>query len=156
MSDVLEFKKKRYEVSDELETLGKDVQALKHMDLNPAKIKYVKVYPLINKKTAGRCMLANPMMKLFGDCDYVIQMSGDLWDKLDKDRQSILMYHELLHVLPIQNAKSGEWEFKIRDHDVKDFYTIINEHGIDWFNELKTLFSSVYDIEPAKLDGFGL
>jgi len=156
MSDSVEVKKKIYEISDDLEKLAKEVIVAKGMALDPARVKYVKVYPLINNKTAGRCMLSNPMMKLFGECDYVIQMSGELWDKLDEDRQKILMYHELLHVMPIQNQKTGDWDFKIRDHDVKDFYTIIKEHGIDWFSNLKTMFSSVYDIDPEKLDGFGL
>ena len=156
MSTILEFKKKRYVISDELENVAKEVIATKSLELNPARIKYVLVYPLINKKTAGRCMLANPMMKLFGDCDYVIQMSGDLWEQLDEDRRKILMWHELKHVFPIHNDKTGEWEFKIRDHDVTDFYDIIKSCGIDWFNDLKTMFASVYDIEPARLDGFGL
>ena len=156
MSDSVEVKKKVYELSDDLEVLAKQVIVDKAMALDPAKIKYVKVYPYINRKTAGRCMIANPMTKLFGECDYVVQMSGELWDKLDEDRQKILMWHELMHVFPVQNQKTGDWDFKIRDHDVKDFYTIIKEHGVDWFHNLKTMFSSVYDIDPAKLDGFGL
>lgn len=156
MSEVLEFKKKRYELSEELKELGDKVIANKNMDLGPARIKYVKVYPTIDKKTAGRCMLSNPMTKLFGDCDYIIQMSGNLWDKLDDERKDILMYHELLHVMPIQNAKSGNWDFKIRDHDVKDFYVIIKQYGIDWLSDLKTLFSSVYELESNDIDGFKL
>lgn len=154
MGTSIEIKKKRYEVSDDLEILADDVIKLKNLDIAPANVKYVKVYPLINNKTAGRCMLANPMMKLFGDCDYVIQMSGDLWDQLDEDRRKILMWHELLHVMPVQNQKTGEWEYKIRDHDLKDFSIIVNEHGADWISNLKTIFSSVYDIEPSALDGF--
>ena len=155
MSDVLEFKKKRYEISTELEDLANEVMIDKHMDLDNVRIKYVLVYPGISKKVAGRCTLANPMMKLFGDCDYVIQMSGDLWDQLDEDHQKILMWHELLHVHPVQN-KSGEYDFRIRDHDIKDFNVIIKQHGTDWFDNLKTLFSSVYDLEPAELDTINL
>jgi len=149
MSEVLEFKKKRYEIADDVETVANKVFKTKNMDLQPATIKYIKVYPGINKKTAARCMLSNPMMKLFGECDYVIQVSGDLWDKLDEDRKEILMWHELLHVLPIQNSKTGEWDFKVRDHDIKDFHVIINSEGINWFSELKTLFSSVYDLDQV-------
>ena len=149
MSDVLQYKKKRYEVSDELGSLAAEVVSVKRLDFTPAKIKYVKVYPLINKRTVGRCMLARPMIKLFGECDYIIQMSGDLWDKLDDDRKKILMWHELKHVLPVQNSKTGEWDFKLRDHDVQDFMEIINEHGVSWLTDLKTLFSSVYDLDKV-------
>jgi len=147
MSDVLEVKKKRYEVSDEVKAVADEVMVTKNMDLKPATIKYVLVFPGINKKTAARCMLSNPMLKLFGECDYIIQVSGDLWNKLDDDRKKILMYHELLHVFPVQNAKSGNWDFHIRSHDVEDFFVILKNHGVDWISDLRTLFSSVYDID---------
>jgi len=156
MSDMLEDKNKRYVISTELEAVAKNVISAKIIDLTPARIKYVQVYPLINKKTAGRCMLANPMMKLFGDCDYIIQMSGDLWEQLDEDRQKILMWHELLHVFPIQNPKTGEYNFRLREHDIMDFNVIINTHGTDWFTEIKTMFASVYDLEPSQMEGWTL
>lgn len=156
MSDILEFKKKRYEISQELETLAQKVILDKHLDLDNIKIKYILVYPGISKKVAGRCVLSNPMIKLFGDCDYIIQMSGDLWNALDNNRQKILMWHELLHVFPVNNEKTGELDYKLRDHDIKDFNVIIQAEGIGWFNELKTLFLSVYDLEPKDLDGFSL
>jgi len=156
MNNSTQINKKEYVISDELEKFGEDTISEKQMTIIPAKIKYVLVYPAINKKTAGRCMLSNPMTKLFGKCDYIIQMSGDLWDQLDETRRKILMWHELLHVFPVENSKTGEFNFRLRDHDVKDFYTIIKECGIDWFQDIKTMFSSVYDIDPAQLEGFGL
>lgn len=150
MSDKVDVGKKTYEVSDELEQLANKVIQLKNMDLSPARIKYVKVYPSISKKIAGRCMSAPPLIKLFGDCDYVIQMSGKLWDQLDDQRKEILMYHELLHVKPIQNQKTGEWKFGVREHDIQDFYVIIKQYGIDWFSELRTLNASVYDLSDTE------
>ncbi len=149
MSNILEEKKKRYEVSSEVEQVANKVIAEKSLNFNSARIKYVKVFPSINKKTAGRCIVARPMIKLFGDCDYVIQVSGDFWDKLDDLRKEILMWHELMHVFPVQNQKTGEWDFRIKDHDINDFFVIIKTHGIDWLSDLKTLFSSVYDLDNA-------
>ena len=156
MSDKLDFHKKQYVVSPELDKLAQDVIANKSLLVSPARVKYVLVYPHINKKTAGRCILANTMVKLFGDCDYIIQMSGDLWDQLDDKRREILMWHELKHVLPIQNEKTGEWNFKLREHDVMEFFDIIKAEGIDWLSELKALHQSVYDLEPKDVDGFSL
>jgi len=156
MSNVLELKKKRYEVSTEVEEVAVGVVDAKQLNIEPAQVKYVLVYPGINKTTAARCMATNPMIKLFGDCDYIIQVAGDLWDDLDEDRKKILMWHELMHILPIQNPKSGEWSFKLREHDIMDFNVIIKQHGVEWFSELKTLFSSVYDLEPNDLEGFHL
>jgi len=156
MSETVKIKNREYVKSQDLEVLADKVMHDKNMGIENVRIKYLLVYPFINKFTAGHCSRANNLLKVFGNCDYVIQMSGDLWDQLDDETREILMYHELLHVHPVMNEKTGEWDYKLRDHDVQDFYTIIQKHGIDWFGNLKTQFSSVYDIEPAKLDRFGL
>jgi hypothetical protein len=156
MNDTVKIKNKDYVKSQELEVLADKVIHDKNMGIQDVVIKYLLVYPHINKQTAGRCSRSNNLLKVYGNCDYVIQMSGNLWDKLDDATQEILMWHELLHVHVVKNEKTGEIDYKIRDHDVKDFYTIIEAHGIDWFGNLKTLFSSVYDIESTKLEKFGL
>jgi predicted metallopeptidase len=156
MNDTIKIKNKEYVKSQDLEVLADKVIHNMNMGIADVSIKYLLVYPHINKNTAGRCSRSNNLLKVYGNCDYVIQMSGDLWDQLEDETKEILMWHELLHVFPVMNEKSGEMDYRLRDHDVKDFYTIIQKHGIDWFGNLKTLFSSVYDIEPTKLDGFSL
>ena len=156
MSDTVKVGKKEYVKSQDLEILADKVINDKNMGIENVAIKYLLVYPQISKTTAGRCIRANDLLKVYSDCDYVVQMSGDLWDQIDDDTKTILMWHELLHVSAIMNEKTGEWDYRLRDHDVQDFYTIIQAHGIDWFGKLKTLFSSVYDIDPTKLDGFSL
>lgn len=156
MDKTVKIKNQDYVLSRDLEILADKVMHNQGMGLDGVRIKYLLVYPNINKFTAGRCSKANALLKVFGECDYVIQMSGDLWDQLDDNTKEILMWHELLHVQPVINQKSGEKDFKLRDHDVQDFFTIIQKYGIDWFGNLKTLFSSVYDIEPEKLDRFSL
>lgn len=156
MNDTVKIKNKEYVKSEDLEVLADKVIHNKNMDIADVAINYLLVYPHINKQTAGRCSRANNLLKVYGNCDYVIQMSGNLWDKLDEKTQEILMWHELLHVYAVMNEKTGEMVYKIRDHDVQDFSIIIGAHGIDWFGNLKTLFASVYDIEPEKLKGFGL
>ena len=152
----IKIKNKEYVKSRDLEVLADKVIHNKNMDIAEVEIKYLLVYPHINKQIAGRCSRADNLLKVYGNCDFVIQMSGDLWDKLDEKTQEILMWHELLHVHAAMNEKTGEMVYKIHDHNVKDFYAIIEAHGIDWFGNLKTLFASVYDIEPEKLEGFGL
>lgn len=156
MNDTVKVGKKNYVKSQDLEILADKVIHNKNMGIENVSIKYLLVYPQISKTVAGRCHRANDLLKVYGDCDYVIQMSGDLWDNIDDDTKAILMWHELLHVHAVMNEKTGEWNYGLRDHDVKDFYTIIQTHGIDWFGNLKTMFSSVYDIDPTKLDKFTL
>ena len=154
MAKELKEKNKSYVQSQELEAYANEVIKKKHMTI-PANVAYVLVYPYIGKAVAGRCIRANSMTKLFGECDYIIQMSGDLWDRLDEERQEILMYHELLHILVTQDKK-GNSVYKLRDHDVQDFEAIIRKYGIEWLSELKDLHASVYDLEPEALDNYRL
>ena len=156
MPDSLKIRNKEYVKSDEVEELAKQVIAEKNLDLHPARIKYLLVYPNINKTTGGRCTRASNLLKFYGEVDYVIELSGEFYDQLDEDRKKILLWHELKHPMPVMNDKKGEWEFKLRRHDIEDFYAIINEHGIDWHKNLKTMFGSVYDLTPEELDNFTL
>src|SRR5271157_4156665 len=117
--------KKEFKEEPELKVLAEKVIDEQKLDVFPAKIIYLTVYPHVSKTTAGRCIRANNELKHFSKHDYIIEMSGDLWDALDESTQYILMHHELLHVLPTMNEKTGEWEYKIRDHDVQDFSKII-------------------------------
>lgn len=152
----LEIKNKKYIASDELNNLAEQVIKEKSIELNNTRIAYLLVYPNINKTIGGRCTRANNLLKFYGDVDYVIELSGEFYDKLDDGRKRILLWHELLHVLPVHDEKKGEWEFKLRKHDIEDFYSIIKEHGIEWHSKLKTMFGSVYDLDPEELDNFTL
>ena len=78
-------------------------------------------------------------------------MSGELWNTLDDTTKAILMEHELKHVCPVMNENSGEWEFKLRDHDVQDFASIIKKHGIDWISKIKASVSSLYEIDEEEV-----
>jgi len=112
------------------------------------KVCYLKVYPHITKHIIGRCIKASHTTKYFSDFDYVIEVSGDLWDKLNDMTKEVLMWHELNHIY-VEYNKGGDRILKIRDHDVQDFSEIIKQYGIEWFDDLRTMSSSVYDLEPA-------
>lgn len=114
---------------------------------NDVKICYLKVYPYITKLVAGRCIKSSHTVKYFSDFDYVIEVSGELWDKLNDITKEVLIWHELLHI-QVEFNKNGEKLLKLRDHDVKDFSEIIKRYGIDWFTDLRTFASSVYDLQP--------
>lgn len=139
---------RKFEVSTELRTLAEDVIQKEGLNITPAKIEYLLVYPNVSKKIAGICKKSGKELKFFTTFDYLIEMSGELWDKLDDKTRYILMQHELMHVKPVINEKSGKWDYKIQDHDVKDFALLIKRHGIDWISNVKTQMASVYDLEP--------
>lgn len=138
------IKNKTYEQSDELEQLAKMVSEKETALLNNdgAVIKYMKVYPNISPTIAGRCIKSSPAVKFFGDCDYIIQMSGDLWDALSENSRYVLMLHELMHVY-VDIDKKGNNVFKLRKHDVEDFAVLIEQYGIDWLYALRDTASGV-------------
>lgn len=142
---------KDYEEAPKVEQVAQEVQNKEGMDLSMCDIRYLKVYPNISKTTAGRCKALNRREHhLSGGYDYVVEMSGELWDRLDADRRYILTWHELKHVYPVYNDNKGEWNYKVRKHDVEDFEEILDRHGPDWFQEIKDINSSIYDLDPEK------
>ncbi len=141
-------KKKEFEISDELKSIAEKVINNENIGIdNNVKIQYLLVYPNISKKVAGRCMKTNNEFKFNTGIHYIIEMSGELWDKLDDTVKYVLTQHELMHI-NIETRDNGDIEYNLRDHDVQDFSSIINKHGIDWITKIKLTISSIYDLGP--------
>jgi len=135
----------------EVEDIGDKVIQEKGLALDDISISYIKVYPNISKTKVANCRVANHREHFFTDgADYIISVSGDIWDQLEQERREILIWHELEHVHPEYNEDKGEYNFKVRNHDVEDFQSIIEEHGVDWFDEMKTIVSSFHDMKPER------
>lgn len=150
------IKNKRYEMSADVGLVAMQVINATMVSIAPARVKYIKVYPNIAKDKAATCTLASNLVNFFGECDYIISVSGELWDALNDKLKFILVYHELLHVMPVQNEKTGDWKFLLRDHDIQEFREIINAYGIDWLNDLKEAFELSGGFEPGEIDNISL
>ena len=138
-----EISGKEYLEMDELKTLAQKIINAKSIDLQKARVRYLMVYPNISKTVLGRCQKSGALVKLFGNCDYVISFSGEYFDAMPVTIQEIVMQHELRHI-NITMSKKGEIKYHIKDHDIKDFRCIIEEHGINWVEDLyKGLMSTV-------------
>ena len=137
---------KKMGLSPEIEQLAAKVLAENSdLDIEPAAIQYMKVYPFIDKKTAAKCVKAQPLVQFFGACHYIIQVSGQLWDLMDEAEREILLYHELLHVKPVYNEKKDTYTFQLRDHDIQEFSEVVRKHGIDWLDSVKEKFAEVLE-----------
>lgn len=137
--------------AQEVKDIGDKVIQDKGLALDDIDIAYIKVYPNISKTKVANCRVANHREHFFTDgADYIISVSGDIWDHLDDERREILVWHELEHVHPEYNEDKGEYNFKVRNHDIEDFQSIIEEHGVDWFDEMKTIVSSFHDMKPER------
>lgn len=122
-----------FEKSADLETLAKKVISesadLKHLD-NPS-LHIVYMYCDKEKTSNGKKVYAdttklNDKTKAVAGCDFIITFYRPNCSALDEARMKILMYHELRHV----GFKDGK--FSILPHEVEDFKSIIEQHGMNW------------------------
>jgi len=136
--------------SPELQELAAEVIETHKIELGPAQIGYLLVYPNISKQRAAKCMKATREVKHYSGNDYLVEVSGELWDMLDNDTRKMLIYHELLHIDPVFKAKNQEWKMKIRQPDFSDYYEINDTFGNEWYKTIQATASSLYDLDPKQ------
>jgi len=141
--------KKRYYIpqeTDELVVLFKEQLNLINdkalVDTHNIKFQVNYIYPAISKTVWAHIFKVTPYMKMFTDLDYVVEVSGDIWEMIDDEMKKILLEHELDHVC-ITEKDDGTPVLKTLKHDVQDFRSIIRKYGIDWTVK-KDLISEQY------------
>jgi len=70
--------------SPEMETIAKKVISDYNLEFGPAEIGFFLVYPHISKQRAAKAMKATREVKYYSGNDYLIEVSGELWDMLDQ------------------------------------------------------------------------
>lgn len=120
------------------------------INLGPAQVGYLLVYPNISKQRAAKCVKASREVKYYSGHDYLIEVSGELWDMLDNDTKKMLIYHELLHIDPVFKAKNQEWKMQLRRPDFADYYEINDKFGNEWYKTIQATVSSLYDLDPRQ------
>ena len=121
-----------------------------NINLGPAQVGYLLVYPNISKQRAAKCVKASREVKYYSGHDYLIEVSGELWDMLDNDTKKMLLYHELLHIDPVFKAKNQEWKMQVRRPDFSDYYEINDKFGNEWYKTIQATVSSLYDLDPRQ------
>ena len=93
------------------------------------KIKYGQIIYADTEKTKNKYLAYLPF-------DFVITFYEPNTALFNDDQIRILMWHELRHI------GIGEKGFKVMPHEVEDFYSIIEKHGVNWsgFNVDDVLF----------------
>lgn len=136
--------------SPEVEKIAGKVIEKFDLDFGPAQIGYFLIYPNISKQRAAKCMKATREVKYYSGNDYLIEISGELWDMLDDDTKEMLIYHELLHIDPVFKAKNQEWKMNIKKPDFRDYYMINDKFGNEWYKTIQATVSSLYDLDPRQ------
>jgi|SRR5690625_470600 len=139
------------ELADDVDKLHSERVIEKHiLEFGPAQIGYLLIYPNISKQRAAKAMKASREVRYYSGNDYLIEVSGELWDMLDDDTREMLIYHQLLHLDPTFKAKNQEWKMNIRKPDFADFYRINDNHGSEWYKTIQATVSSLYDLDPKQ------
>ena len=141
---------KQYIEDPKLEKIAKQVIEAKKINCGPASIGYMLVYPNISKYTGAKCVKCSALVKHFSGLDFVIQISGEMWDMLDDETREILLWHQLLHIDATFKTKTREWKYSIRKHDYADFYEINDTLGSRWYKTIQATISSLYDLDPKQ------
>lgn len=134
----------------EMEKLASEVLETHQIEIGPSQIGFLLVYPNISKQRAAKCVKATREVKHYSGNDYLIEVSGELWDMLDTDTKKMLLYHQLLHIDPVFKAKNQEWKMKIRKPDFADYYEINDKYGNEWYKTIQATVSSLYDLDPRQ------
>jgi predicted metallopeptidase len=116
--------------------------------LSAINIKFLLVEPFISKKTIARCIRPNNELKHFGKFDYLVEFSNAVWKTLDDKTKYIVMLHELKHIFVVM-GEDGPEEYKIVPHSINDFTEILNEYGVEWFQNIKVLNATVHQLEAT-------
>lgn len=136
--------------SEEIEAIAKKVIEENNMEFGPAQIGYFLVYPNITKQRAAKCLKASREVKYYSGNDYLIEISGEMWDMLDSETKEMLLYHELLHLDPVFKAKNQEWKMNLKKPDFQDYYEINDKFGNEWYKTIQATVSSLYDMDPRQ------
>lgn len=134
--------------STEMRDLSEEVIKEKNLDIGPASVGCLLIYPNISKKRAAQVKKSDYISQFFSGYDYLIMVSGELWDMLDEDTKKMLLFHELMQIDPVYKTKSGIWKFKLRKPDFSDFYQINDKFGNEWYKTIQATVSSLYDLDP--------
>lgn len=147
--DVVGSNEKQLLESPEIEAIASKIFEKHDLDLGPSEIGYFLVYPNLSKKMAAKAMKASREVKYYSGNDYLIEISGEVWDMLDDKTKEILVYHELLKFEPTFKSKTQEWQFRMRKPDYGTFYRINEDFGADWYKTVQATVSSLYDLNPS-------
>lgn len=148
--DVVRHSNKEIVESPEMEELAQQVIEKEGIDIGPASIGFLLMYPNIYKYTVGRARKTSKEEKHYSGNDYIIEISGETWDMLDPETKEKMLYYYLLHVDPVYKADKQEWNLKVRKPDFTDFYEVNEKYGTEWHKSVQSVVSSLYDLSPKK------
>ncbi len=148
--DTVSHSDKQLMESPEVEEIARQIIERESLEFGPAEIGYFLVYPNLSKYKAAKCVKASREVKYYSGNDYLIEISGEMWDMLDQKTREMVVFNQLLHIDPVYKAKNQEWKMKVRRPDFADYYEINDKYGNEWYKTVQATVSSLYDLDPKR------
>lgn len=76
----------------------------------------------------GECHEVKPLEKLYCPHDFLIIIYELNCEGFTDEQMKILIWHELEHI----GIDDETGKFFVKPHDIEDFFSIIEEHGLHW------------------------
>jgi hypothetical protein len=129
---------KEYGHAETVEEIALRLIPTYHPELATARIVYIFVDK--GSKKAGRAVLGKTRrvsgaLEYLLEQDFLIEVALDSWNELSERQRNALIDHLLECCTGIEDEKSGEMKWAMREADVKEFTSILNRHGA-WTDEL--------------------
>lgn len=145
------YRDKQIEVGGDLEQVASNIIQKYELNISPSVVQFVKLYPYISKTVIATCKRTDHLLHHYSSADYVVVVSGDIWDQLDEKSKEVIVYSQLYKLNATYNEKRGEWNYKMLP------YQIVHEHcsvkfGVDFLSRLRTLVASLFDLDPESQD----
>src|SRR5699024_4033210 len=122
--DTIAHSNKQLMESPEVEKIALIVNEREVLDFDTAEIGYFLVYPNLSKYKAAKCIKTSREVQYYSGNNYLIEISGEMWDMLDQKTREMVLFHQLLYVNPVYKAKNQERKMKVRKPDISDLYEI--------------------------------
>src|SRR5699024_12335969 len=122
--DTIAHSNKQLMESPEVEKIAQTVIEREDLDFGPAEIGYFLIYPNLSKYKAAKCIKTSREVEYYSGNNYLIELSGVMWDMMDQKTREMVLFNQLLHVDPEYNDKNQEWMMKVSKSDFTAFYGI--------------------------------
>ena len=144
------------EVTEQVNTLAKEIQEKYFRDLANVKITYLfdtKKRSSGDRLVLGKCQKTNDMVKHFTideaqdeeGYQYVITLDKIAYDNISDVDRVRLIRHELRHILVIETEKKTH--YRVNPHDIEDFVDEVelNKDDPGWANRVGQMIQLIYD-----------
>lgn len=140
----MDKKENKYQIAEDIkliaEKLIKEYDDLRHIDTDKLVVCRLKKH-IKGDDVLGRCVLLSERTKFLTDKAFMLEFPI-IFDSLNDTQKKIVVRHELLHISP-----EGD---KLMPHQIGEFFTIVNEFGLQWLDTYKDIEKRINNLEEAE------